>query len=90
MNWEKELNQELKKLRKSFHEMFIKSPDFKRFKKRLREMNLESDVFLAMFIVGEERKSNSKGRVKGLRRKNNIKLAKEDVNFLKANGLRWE
>ena len=93
MSWEKELHKELKKLKKAFWKTFLNSKEFKNFKKRLKELHLNADVFLALFIFGEERASLSttrKVKIRAGRKGRRLKLSKDDMEFLKMHGIRWE
>lgn len=93
MSWERELQKELKKLKKAFWKTFLNSKEFKSFKRRLKELNLDADVFLALFIFGEQRASLSttrKIRIRAGRKVKGLKLSKEDKEFLKMHGIRWE
>ncbi len=93
MSWEKELQKELKKLKKAFWKTFLNSKEFKNFKKRLKELHLSADVFLALFIFGEKHASLSttrKVRIRAGKKSKGLKLTKEDKEFLKMHGIRWE
>jgi hypothetical protein len=93
MSWEKELQKELRKLKKAFWKTFLNSKEFKNFKRRLKELNLNADVFLALFIFGDQRASLSttrKIRIRAGKRNRSLKLTKEDREFLRMHGIKWE
>jgi len=93
MSREKELHKELKKLKKVFWKTFLNSKEFKSFKKRLKELHLNADVFLALFIFGEKYaglSSTRKVRIRAGRKPKGLRLTKEDKEFLKMHGIRWE
>ncbi len=93
MSIERELEKELRSLRNVFWKMFMKSREFRSFKKKLKKLNLDADVFLAMFIFGEKRASIATSRDMGVKkplRKSPPKLTTEDRRFLRSHGLKWE
>lgn len=93
MKWEKELDRELRRLKKVFWKMITNSKEFKVFKKKLKELNLDADIFLAIFVFGKHKATLSTTKPKRIRGQNKgakFKLTKEDREFLKAHGIRWD
>ena len=48
VSWEKELNRELKKLKRAFSKMLLNSREFHDFRKKLKKLNLDGDIALEM------------------------------------------
>ena len=87
MSWEKELNRELKKLKKAFSKMLLNSREFQNFKKKLKKLNLDGDIALEMYIIGKH--DSSLGTI-DRRKHKKMQLDKEDKKFLKTNGIIWD
>lgn len=92
MGWEKELEKELRKIKRAFWKIFVNSREFRSFKRKLKELNLEADIFLAMFIFGKGRASVATSRQAQIKRRDRIppRLSREDREFLKLHGIRWD
>ncbi|MDP8233449.1 MAG: hypothetical protein P9M06_01410 [Candidatus Saelkia tenebricola] len=91
MSWEKELNKELKKLKKAFGKMILKSQEFQDFKKKLKKLNLDGDIALDMYIIGRHSSSIEATNVNESRgRHKKLQLNKGDRDFFKTNGIVWE
>ena len=87
MSWEKELNRELKKLKRAFSKMLLNSREFHDFRKKLKKLNLDGDIALEMYIIGKH--DASLGTI-NRRKQKRMQLDKKDKEFLKTNGIIWD
>jgi len=87
VSWEKELNRELRKLKKAFSKMLLNSREFQDFRKKLKKLNLDGDIALEMYIIGRH---DSSLETIDRRRRKKIQLDKKDKEFLKTNGIIWD
>lgn len=92
LNWDRELEKELQKIRKVFWKTFLNSKEFKNFKKKLRDFDIDLDLSLAVFLVGKQRVkiARKNGRMGKAGKVQLFKLSRKDKEFLKTYGIKWD
>jgi hypothetical protein len=91
-NIDREWNKELEKLRHALWKLITSSREFKSFRKKLAQRNMDVDIFLAMFVLGRDNSflhTSQPHKIRS-RMKRKTRLSKEDIYFLKRIGVKWE